>query len=176
MIKIFHNFRLLFLAIWLGAAIFFSFGVAPSAFGVIESRELAGSVVSRTLMIVNFSGLIIGAILILTSFFWAEKGFRVWIERLFLLVFAASCAVGQLVIATWLQILRSQIGKPVEELALDDPSRIRFDQLHGYSVTLLMIAMIASLLAFLILSFRAEKTVSTITNKGMAFDGFDTKF
>jgi hypothetical protein len=39
--------RALLIALWLGAACFFSFAVAPSAFGVLPSRELAGSVVSR---------------------------------------------------------------------------------------------------------------------------------
>lgn len=176
MAKIFQDFRLLLLALWLGASIFFSFGVAPSVFGVIESRELAGSVVSRNLLIINYSGLIIGAFLLLTSFIWAKNGFLAWLERFFLLIFAAACAVGQLVIATWLQILRLQIAKPIEELALDDPSRIRFDQLHEYSVMLLMTAMIATLLAFFALSFRARQTENTVTKKGTTFDGFDTKF
>jgi hypothetical protein len=41
--------RILLLGLWLGAACFFSFAVAPSAFGVLPSRELAGLVVNRTL-------------------------------------------------------------------------------------------------------------------------------
>src|SRR5438067_2233687 len=45
--------RLLLIAIWLGAAVGFSFAVAPSAFVVLPTHELAGNLVTRTLGIVN---------------------------------------------------------------------------------------------------------------------------
>ena len=54
--KFFSDIRLLFLAIWLGAAVFF-IGVAQSSFAVLPTRELAGSVVNRTLAIrANYLG------------------------------------------------------------------------------------------------------------------------
>ena len=47
--------RLLLLGLWLGAAMFFSFAVAPSAFAVLPARELAGAIVTRTIGIVRAS-------------------------------------------------------------------------------------------------------------------------
>lgn len=143
--------RLLLTGLWLGAACFFSFAVAPSAFGVLPSRELAGSMVNRTLLIVNISGIVIGAILLLLSFVGAKdaRRIRVWSERVLLLIMIAACAVGQFVIGTWLAFTRAQMGgRPIDEIAADDPLRIRFNQLHEYSVWILVAAMTAALVAF----------------------------
>ncbi len=137
---------------WRG--VFFSFAVAPSAFAVLESREMAGSVVNRTLAIVNYSGLIIGIILLASSFIAKETTNRIWLwtERFLLLILTAACAVGQFVIALWLSMLRGQIGRPVEDVALDDPLRVSFNTWHQYSIWVLVGAMIAALLVFFIIS------------------------
>lgn len=144
-------------------SVFFSFAVAPSAFIVLESRELAGSLVSRTLMIVNICGLIIGAILLLSSFFkqGGIKPFALWVERIFLIIMAAACAVGQFVIGIWIWTIKTQMGKPLEEVPLEDPLRMQFDKLHQYSVWVLVTAMIAALIVFFIVSrksFSGDKT------------------
>lgn len=152
--KFLSDIRLLLIGIWIGAACFFSFAVAPSAFSVLESRELAGSIVSRTLMIVNISGLIIGAILLLTSFL-KQTGinkFALWSERILLIIMTAACAVGQFVIALWLSYIRAQIGKPIEQVPLEDPLRVQFNNLHQYSVWVLVTAVIAALIVFFIVS------------------------
>ncbi len=69
--KFLSDFRLLLVGLWLGAACFF-IAVAQSAFAVLESREMAGLVVNRTLAIINYSGLIIGVILLVSSFIIKE--------------------------------------------------------------------------------------------------------
>ncbi len=145
--------RLLLLAIWLGAALFF-IGVAQSSFGVLPSRELAGSVVSRTLMILNISGIAIAALLILTSLIGRRGASRFWLwtERFLFLVMGAACAVGQFVIALWMQFTRSQMGRPIDELAVDDPLRLQFNSLHEYSVWVLVAGMAAALLSFIIVA------------------------
>lgn len=142
------------IGIWLGAACFFSFAVAPSAFGVLPSRELAGNVVSRTLMIINLSGIAIGSVLLISTLIKRLdiRPFFLWTERFLLLIVVAACAVGQFVVAAWLSIVRTQAGIPMEEVALDNPLRIQFDTLHQYSVWLLMAAMISSLLVYFIVS------------------------
>ena len=152
--------RLLLIALWLGAACYFSFAVAPSAFGVLPSRDLAGSMVSRTLLITNVGGIVIGAILILTSLVGAKnyKKFFVWAERGLLAILVAACAVGQFVIGGWLAYVKSQMGKPIDELAADDPLRIQFNSLHEYSVWMLATAMIAALIVFFLIN---RKTLVT---------------
>lgn len=156
--------RLLLIALWLGAACFFSFAVAPSAFGVLPSRELAGSMVNRTLLIVNISGIVFGAVLLLTSFVGAKDGskLRVWTERILLAVMLAACAVGQFVIGIWLSYTKAQMGRPIDEVAADDPLRIQFNNLHEYSVWILVTAMIAALIAFFLIGRKtAAKVVET---------------
>ena len=157
--KFFANLRVLLVALWLGAAIFFSFAVAPSVFAVLESREMAGSVVNRTLAILNYSGLIIGLILLASSFIFRQHFGRIrfWFEQVLTLVLTIACGIGQFVIGAKLHDIREQIGRPIEQIALDDPLRIAFDNLHQYSVTVLSIAMISAIIIFFLLAQRANK-------------------
>ena len=154
------DFRILLLGLWLGAACFFSFAVAPAAFSVLPTRELAGSVVNRTLLIINYSGLIIGLILLGSSYVWRRNANRIRLrfEQGLLLLLTAACAVGQFVIGARLQNLRGQIGRPIDELATDDSLRVAFNNLHGYSVTILMAAMIAAVIVFFLLARRARNS------------------
>jgi hypothetical protein len=160
--KFLSNVRLLLVALWLGAACFF-IAVAQSSFAVLPSRELAGSVVSRTLMVLNLSGLVLGSILLLTSFIKQSEinRFRIWAERFLLLILVAACAVGQFVIGLWLSFIRAQIGRPIDEVAANDPLKIQFNTLHQYSVWVLMAGMIAALLAFFLIAQKSEKKLTS---------------
>lgn len=163
--KFFSDLRLLLLSIWLGSAVFF-IGVAQSAFAVLPQRELAGAVVNRTLSILNYGGLAIAVVLILTSFL-ASKNFgraSIWIERFLLLLIAAACAIGQFVIGFWLAMLRGQMGKPVDEVAVDDPLRIQFNNLHNWSEWTLMAGMLAALIAFFLIANRRAGAAAKTTN------------
>lgn len=153
--KFVSDLRLLLLSIWLGSAVFF-IAVAQSAFAVLPQRELAGAVVNRTLSILNYGGIVVAVVLILISFAVSRNVGRLWIwtERFLLLLIAASCAVGQFVIGFWLAMIRTQIGRPVDEVAGDDPLRVQFNNLHEWSVWVLMIAMAAALIAFFVMANR----------------------
>lgn len=171
--KFISDVRLLLLSIWLGAAVFF-IGVAQSAFAVLgEQRELAGAIVNRTLSILNIAGIAIAIVLILTSFVAVRNAGRVsiWAERFLLLIVAAGCAVGQFVIAFWLGMIRSQMGKPVEQVAADDPLRIQFNNLHNWSEWVLLAAMGAAVIAFFVMANRKSgATASTATTTNDPFD------
>ena len=153
--KFLSDIRLLMLGLWLGAACFFIV-VAQSSFAVLPAREMAGAHVGRTLMVLNYSGLGIALILLLTSLIAGKSASRFWIwtERFLLLLLAAACAAGQFVFALWLSIIRAQLGRPIDEVAADDPLRIQFNSLHEYSVWVLLAGMAAGLLAFFIISNR----------------------
>lgn len=129
----------------------------------MPSRELAGSVVNRTAAIVNYSGIIIGLLLLASSYISRENVNRVrlWIEQGLLFLLTAACAFGQFVIAARLSNLRGQIGRPIDEVAIDDPLRVAFNDLHGYSVTILMTAMIAAVAAFFLLVRRTRNTINS---------------
>ena len=166
--RIIPKIELLLIGAWLGAACLFSFGVAPGAFAVLPSRDLAGSMVNRTLMIVNLSGLAVGVILILTSLIPRGDGKKgwLWTQRILLVVMAAACAVGQFVIAFWMAYLRVQMKSPIDELAANDPLRVQFNNLHQYSVWVLLTAMIASLLVFFVISRLSSASTKSSSGAG----------
>jgi hypothetical protein len=153
--KFLSDIRLLLLGLWLGASVFF-IGAAQIAFKVLPQHELAGSVVGADLSLLNYCGLGVAAILILLSFVGTSlvSRFWLWIERFLLLILGAACTAGQFLIGFWLSSLRAQMGKPIDELAADDPLKIQFDTLHEYSVWILFTAMIAALIAFFIIANR----------------------
>lgn len=154
-----HCLRLLAVAVWLGSAVFFSAAVAPSAFAVLPSRELAGAVVARTLSILNVGGFVAGLLLLAGAF--AGRRFARWYswlgEVIALAALAAATFVGQFVIAARMGALRAQMGRPIEEVAADDPLRVAFNALHSNSVTALSVAMLAAALALFLIARRTAK-------------------
>lgn len=160
--------RLLLIGMWLGAALFFSAVVAPSVFTVLRAHhlsnasEIAGAVVTRTLSVVNVSGFIISIILLATIFAfrrgYAPLSFA--LEFLSLITLTVSTALGHWVIAARIRALRAALYLPIDQLANDDPARLDFNNLHGYSVIALSVAMIAALIAFGVIVYRARLEAS----------------
>ncbi len=150
--RVVQDVRLLLIAVWLGAAIFFSFAVAPSAFAVLPARELAGNLVTRTLGIVNVAGVVISLLLIASSFSGRElQGRRAWLlEVCALALVALTTFIGHWVINARLLALRHAMGRPIDEVAASDPLRVAFNSLHGYSVVALSIGMLAGIVALLV--------------------------
>lgn len=151
--KIISKIEILLIALWLGAACFFSFAVAPSVFAVLPSREWAGFVVNRTLTIINFSGLIIGFILLALSFTPRGEIRRiwVWIQRILLLIVGLACGAGQAIIGFYLEYLRKMSNTPISQLPANDSIRMQFGMWHQYSVWILIAAMIAAFLVFFVM-------------------------
>ncbi len=151
-----RDMRLLLIALWLGAAVFFSFAVAPSAFAVLPARESAGNLVTRTLGIVNVAGVVISLLLIASSFIGRElKARRAWLlEVSALAVVALTTFGGHWIINARLLALRHAMGRPIDEVAASDPLRVAFNTLHGYSVIALSIGMLAGIVALLVIARR----------------------
>ncbi len=157
-VKLTRDARLLLISLWLGAAVFFSFAVAPSVFSVLPARELAGLVVSRTLSIVNTGGFIISLLLLLSAPLFKNIVSRraFFTEIILLSIVALTTFIGQWVIAARLQSLRAAMGRPIDEISQTDPLRIAFNSLHGYSVMALSLGMIAAAIALLLIVRRAK--------------------
>jgi hypothetical protein len=166
--KFISDLRSLLAALWLGGAVFF-IAAAQVAFAVLPQRELAGAFVSGTLSVLNFSGMTISGLLLFTTLFGMSgvKPLWVWTERILLGLLFAACAVGQFVIGFWLSSIRSQIGGPIDDLALDDPLRVQFNMLHEYSVWVLFAGMAAALITFFIIS---NRRFGQAAKTGDAFD------
>jgi len=157
--------RLLLIALWLGGAVFFSAAVAPSVFSVLRARnvvyanEAAGTIVTRTLSILNTGGFII-ALLLLASAFLFRQGVKrraFFAETISLAVVAITTGVGQWVIAARMLSLRAAMGQPIDDVAIDDPLRLSFNSLHGFSVVALGLAIIAAAVALLVIANRGQR-------------------
>jgi len=151
---------LILVACWFGAALFFSVVVAPAAFGVLRSfavpnaSEIAGAIVNRSLGVVNLSGLFIGLVVLLSGLVLRSSSSRTLslvLQSISLLILAIATGVGHWVIAARIQALRAASQLRIDQLAADDPTKVAFDSLHGYSVQALGIAMIAALVAILVI-------------------------
>jgi hypothetical protein len=154
-----QNVRMLLLAAWLGSAIYFSAVVAPSAFGALRSfglpnsGEIAGTIVTRTLSVVNTSGFLLSLLLLLTAFAM-KRFFRPWsfnLQLILITVVALTTAGGEWVIAARMRGLRLAMQGHIDQVPLSDPNRIAFAALHGYSVGALAIAMMASLIVIVLM-------------------------
>lgn len=147
------------LAAWLGAALFFGAVVAPAAFGVLRSfglpnaSEIAGSIVTRSLGVVNVAGFVIALLLLATAFVRRGPQGRIsfTVECVCLGVIAVMTGVGHWLIAARMRALRAAMELPIDQLAADDSRRVAFNALHGYSVNALGIAMIAGLVALVLM-------------------------
>src|SRR5262249_23279814 len=158
---------------WLGVAIFFGAAVAPSLFGVLQSadltnaNELAGSIVSRLLAIINKGGFEIGLVLFVTAFFIQRSGKRLPLifEGSSIAIMAIMSAVSQWVISARMLAIRASLSVPIDQIARNDQRRIAFDTLHRYSVTIMGIAIVAALIAFFVMAHRSMRTTPAITDE-----------
>lgn len=152
--------RLVLLTLWLGAAVFFAVVVATTAFTVLRSfavpnaSEVAGTIVTRALSVVSISGFLIGLLLLVTAFARRNPPGRLGfiVELICLVVVVLATGLGQWVIAARMHALRVAMALPIDQIAVDDPRRIAFDSLHGYSVKAFGLAMIAALLAVVLIA------------------------
>lgn len=165
MTSIVRQLRLLLLGLWLGAAVFFGAAVAPALFGVLRgagltnANELAGSIVTRLLGIINRGGLEIALFLFVTAFFVNRYRSRLarLAEVISIAIMAMMTGVSQFVISARMLELRQAMGAPIDQVSAIDPRRVAFDSLHRYSVMVMSVAMIAGLVAFVLASRAAGR-------------------
>ena len=161
-----NKIRMLLLAAWLGVAIYFSAVVAPSTFAVLRSfilpnaSEIAGTIVTRTLSVVNLSGFILTLLLLVSAFLLKGSYGRTsfMLQTVLLTIVAAATGLGQWVIAARMRELRAAMHGQIDQVALSDPNRVAFAALHGYSVAALGIAMLASLVIILLMVLARENS------------------
>lgn len=142
--------EVLLFGVWIGSMIFFSFAVAPSAFAVLPTRELAGAMVTSTIGKLEVLGLFIGPLLILIqAATWrathSSKLTRSLRVILVLMMIAAS-ALSRFWISPQMVSLRAAMGGHIDDVPLTDPVRMQFNDLHQYSVALMGTAMVAGLI------------------------------
>jgi hypothetical protein len=123
--------------------------VAPSAFSVLPTRELAGVMVTSSIGKIEVLGLVLGAVLLLMhAARWRTNpsGRSVKaLQALLLLLMIASAGLSRFWVSPAMVSLRAQMGGHIDDVATTDPLRIQFNDLHQYSVGLMSAAMISGL-------------------------------
>ncbi len=130
---------LLSLIVWLGGLIFFSFVVAPTAFSVLPSRHLAGSVVSRSLTALHWMGLVSGLLFLATSMLYSRlssgsahplAGRHLLIASMLVLT-----VISQFGISPKMAALRASLGE-IDNVPASDAARVEFNTLHLWATRL----------------------------------------
>jgi uncharacterized membrane protein len=132
---------LMFLSLmtWVGGLIFFSFVVAPTAFAVLPTRHLAGSVVARSLATLHWMGLVSGIVFIITSMLYARmttgSAHTLAARHILILIMLLLTAISQFGISPRMHALRTSVGE-IDNVPLDNPARVEFNSLHVWSTRL----------------------------------------
>jgi Domain of unknown function (DUF4149) len=132
-------FMLLSLVVWLGGITFFAFVLAPTVFAVLPTRELAGTVINRTLPILHWMGLASGIVFLATSMGYAAittgSPQPLAARHMLVVLMLALTLVSMLVVSSRMMILRADMGV-IDTVPQDDPRRLEFNQLHHWSTRL----------------------------------------
>lgn len=132
-------FMLLSLVVWVGGIIFFAFVVAPTVFRVLPTHQLAGNVVSRSLMLLHWIGLTSGVVFVVTSMInsavvtgsaqpFAARHLLVYL--MIVLTLVSIFAVG-----VRMETLKKDMVT-IDDVPKDDARRVEFNQLHVWSTRL----------------------------------------
>lgn len=141
------------LIVWVGSIIFFAFVLAPTAFSVLPSAHMAGSVVGPSLIKLHWMGIVSGIVFLLSSFAIAviKTGrLRPWAARNILLyLMLVLTSVSQFAVIPKMETLRASVGA-IESAPLNSSVRVQFDVLHEWSERLeggiLLLGLIAAYL------------------------------
>lgn len=138
-------------SLWLGSDVFLSFVVAPGAFGILASRDQAGSMVGYSLTRMHLGGMALGTVFLLA---------RLARSRTFLSLTtpAALCvalmivltAISQYTVSPRMAVLRGQMGS-MQATAADSPLLAEFGRLHLVSVSLESGVLLAGIAAMFLL-------------------------
>lgn len=109
---------------------------------------------TRSLSVINIAGFLIALLLLVTAILRRNSSSRISfiVECVCLGVITLATGVGHWLIAARMRALRAAMELPIDQIAANDPRRIEFSSLHGYSVNALGLAMIAALVALVLMS------------------------
>ncbi len=127
------------LIVWLGGVIFFAAVLAPTVFSVLPTRHLAGNVVSRSLHVLHWMGIISAIVFLASSILYDRLNngtIRLFAARnLLLCLMLLLTLVSQFGVSPRMAQLRSSIGD-IGSVSVTDPARVAFNTLHVWSTRL----------------------------------------
>jgi hypothetical protein len=126
---------LLSLIVWLGGLIFFPV-VAQTAFSVLPTRQLAGSIVGRSLGILHWMGIASGVVFLAGSMLLSRlttgEAHPLAARNLLACMMLALTLISQFGVIPRMDAIRDSIGE-IDAAPADLPARVQFDALHHWS-------------------------------------------
>jgi len=150
---------LLSLVVWVGGIIFFASVLAPTVFhpGILPSRQLAGTVVSRSLGILHWMGLACGVVWVGNSMIDAKamRGVLNPFAARNLLIYAmvVLTVVSMFAISPRMLALRNDMVF-IDNVPHEDARRIEFNRLHEWSTRLETTVLLLGLMVIFLTSRR----------------------
>jgi Domain of unknown function (DUF4149) len=140
---------MLSLGIWLGGIVLFAV-LAPTAFSVLPTRHLAGSIVGPMLSKLHWIGLISGIIFLISSLSYSRIAtgdvHALSARNLLLCIMLVLTLISQFGITSRMAALRSSMGE-IDNVPPSDPARVEFNALHAWSTRLEVGVLILGLVA-----------------------------
>jgi len=119
------------LAVWIGGIVFFAFVMAPAAFDVLPTHQLAGAVVGRTLAALHWIGVASGIVFLVAALLagpWRGRG----PAALLVVIMLALTLGSQLGVSRRMNTLQAQMPV-IDQVAPTDARRAAFNRLHWWS-------------------------------------------
>lgn len=146
-------FMLLSLVVWIGGIVFFSF-MAPTAFHVLPTRLLAGTLAGNLLTKLHWIAVVSGIVYLMSSLAYSrltEGTAHVFALRHVLICgMLALTLVSQFWITPRMVRLRVQVASFDTAASLHEPARVEFDALHAWStraeITVLLLGLVVTYL------------------------------
>ena len=130
---------LLSLMVWIGGLIFFPV-IAQTAFTVLPTKQLAGLVVGRSLVILHWMGMFSGVVFLTSSLLYSRLSAgtaHVFAAGHVLIVLMLTLTlISQFGVIPRMDTLRSSIHGEIDFAPADNPARAQFDALHEWSMRL----------------------------------------
>ena len=140
---------MLSLGIWLGGIVLFAV-LAPTAFSVLPTRHLAGSIVGPMLSKLHWIGLISGIIFLISSLSYSRIAtgdvHALSARNLLVCIMLVLTLISQFGITSRMAALRSLI-REIDNVPQSDPARLEFNALHAWSTRLEVGVLILGLVA-----------------------------
>jgi len=148
--SIFRFLMFLSLMVWIGGIVFLSFVEAPTAFSLLPSRHMAGTVVGHSLGILHWMGLFAGVVFLGSSMLLSSlsTGSTQPLAARHILVCAMLLltVVSQFGVSPKMTALRASF-RDIDSVPADNPARVQFDSLHVWSVRLEVAILVLGLVA-----------------------------
>lgn len=124
------------LGVWIGGICLLSFVVAPGAFSLLGSQDLAGTMVRFTLSRLHFIGMGAGIIYIAVHFIrMPSLGSFLRAAVILVALMILLTAFSQFYVGAHMADLRHEMGS-IERASASSPAHVEFEKYHQYSVWL----------------------------------------